>query len=91
MRQLSDEFIDDYLLAIGDAAFSSPGSYQIEGLGAHLFSSIEGCSYVVLGLPLLQVLAFLRTTGWQCGGRNDCCWPYRGNCHGKIDDCRSVS
>ena len=69
MRQLSDEFIDDYLLAIGDAAFSSPGSYQIEGLGAHLFSSIEGCSYVVLGLPLLQVLAFLRTHGLAMRGQ----------------------
>ena len=69
MRQLSDEFIDDYLLAIGDAAFSSPGSYQIEGLGAHLFSSIEGCSYVVLGLPLLQILAFLRTHGLAMRGQ----------------------
>ncbi len=63
MRLLSNEFIDDYLLAIGDAALSCPGSYQIEGLGAHLFNSIEGCSYAVLGLPLLQVLAFLRGHG----------------------------
>ena len=69
MRQLSDEFINDYLLAIGDAAFSSPGSYQIEGLGAHLFSGIEGCSYAVLGLPLLQVLAFLRTHGLAMRGQ----------------------
>ena len=69
MRQLSDEFIDDYLLAIGDAAFSSPGSYQIEGLGAHLFSNIKGCFYVVLGLPLLEVLAFLRTHGLAMRGR----------------------
>ena len=69
MRPLSDEFIDDYLRAIGDAAFSSPGSYQIEGLGAHLFSSIEGCSYAVLGLPLLQVLAFLRGHGLAMRGQ----------------------
>ena len=68
MRPLSEEFIDDYLGAIGDAAFSSPGSYQIEGLGAHLFSSIEGCSYAVLGLPLLQVLAFLRGHGLAMRG-----------------------
>ncbi|MGB2068195.1 MAG: Maf family protein, partial [Candidatus Puniceispirillaceae bacterium] len=69
MRPLPDEFIDDYLRAIGDAAFSSPGSYQIEGLGAHLFSSIEGCSYAVLGLPLLQVLAFLRGHGLAMRGQ----------------------
>ena len=69
MRPLSDEFIDDYLRAIGDAAFASPGSYQIEGLGAHLFSSIEGCSYAVLGLPLLQILAFLRVHGLAMRGQ----------------------
>lgn len=69
MWPLSNDFIDDYLIAIGDAAFASPGSYQIEGLGAHLFSSITGCSYAVLGLPLLQVLAFLRGHGLAIRGQ----------------------
>ena len=69
IRPLPDEFIDRYLLAIGDAAFNSPGSYQIEGLGANLFSEIEGCFYAVLGLPLLQVLTFLRSHGLALRGQ----------------------
>ncbi len=63
MRHLESDFIDQYLSAVGALAFESPGSYQVEGLGAHLFSRIEGCSYSVLGLPLLHVLVFLRSNG----------------------------
>lgn len=69
MRPLTDQFIDHYLLAISDAAVASPGSYQIEGLGAHLFRSIEGCSFAALGLPLLEVLNFLRGHGLAMRGR----------------------
>ena len=69
MWPLTDEFIDHYLQAIGDAALATPGSYQIEGWGAHLFSSITGCSYAVLGLPILQVLAFLRGHGLALRGQ----------------------
>lgn len=63
VRPLTDEFIDHYLQAIGDNALANPGSYRIEGWGPHLLTSVTGCSYVVLGLPLLQVLAFLRGHG----------------------------
>ncbi len=69
MRLLSDDFINDYLLAVGDIALASPGSYQIEGLGVHLFNSIEGCSYAMLGLPLLQILGFLRGHGLAMRGQ----------------------
>ena len=69
MRPLSDEFIDHYLLAIGDDAFKSPGSYQVEGLGANLFSKIEGCYFAVLGLPLLQILSFIRSSNLVQRGR----------------------
>ncbi len=60
MRRLSDEFINSYLDQIGDAAFESVGAYQLEGLGVQLFSSIEGDYFSILGLPLLQVLDYLR-------------------------------
>ena len=63
MRKLQDGEIASYLDIIGDAAFWSPGSYQIEGAGMHLFHQIEGCHYSILGLPLLQVTAFLREHG----------------------------
>jgi septum formation protein len=34
--------------------------YQGEGLGIHLFEHIEGEHSVVLGLPMLSLLAWLR-------------------------------
>lgn len=63
MRPLSREFIDAYLEQAGDAVLSSVGAYQLEGLGAQLFTAIEGDYFTVLGLPLLPLLAFLRQRG----------------------------
>lgn len=63
VRPLSDAFIKDYLDAIGDAAFWSVGSYQIEGRGAQLFEKVEGDHFTVLGLPLFAVLDYLRRVG----------------------------
>jgi septum formation protein len=60
MRPLSRSFIDRYLEAAGPAVLRSVGAYQLEGLGAQLFSRIEGDYFTVLGLPLLPILAFLR-------------------------------
>ncbi len=63
MRPLSPAFISSYLDRVGAAATSSVGAYQIENLGAQLFSRIDGDFFTVLGLPLLPLLAFLRTRG----------------------------
>ncbi len=61
MRPLSGQAIDAYLAAAGDAALGSVGAYQLEGLGVHLFERIEGDYFTILGLPLLPLLAFLRS------------------------------
>ena len=61
MRELSEDTIRVYLDAAGDAASSSVGAYQLESLGIHLFSLIEGDHFTILGLPLLPLLAFLRS------------------------------
>ena len=58
--KLGERFIDDYLAAIGPMALSSVGVYQLEGLGAQLFSRVEGDYFTILGLPLLPLLDFLR-------------------------------
>lgn len=63
LRRLSDEFIDIYLSAVGDKAFDSVGAYQIEGLGVHLFETIEGDNSTIIGLPVLATLAALRLAG----------------------------
>jgi septum formation protein len=61
MRKLDEAEIEAYLDEAGEAATSSVGAYQLEGLGVHLFERIEGDYFTILGLPLLQLLAFLRS------------------------------
>ena len=60
MRALSEDFIETYLDAAGEAVLGSVGAYQIEGLGIHLFSHIEGQHPVIMGLPLHALIAGLR-------------------------------
>ena len=61
MRPLTDAEINAYLDEAGEALTSSVGAYQLEGLGVHLFERIEGDHFTILGLPMLQLLAFLRS------------------------------
>lgn len=63
MRKLEPGTIGRYLAATGDAALSSVGAYQVEGHGIQLFDRIEGDYFAILGLPLLPLLAFLRSEG----------------------------
>ena len=62
-RPLSETFIASYLERMGDAALTTVGACEVEGLGAQLISRIDGDFYSVLGLPLLSVLEFLRVRG----------------------------
>lgn len=61
MRPLTAAEIEAYLNEAGEAVNGSVGAYQLEGLGVHLFDRIEGDHFTILGLPLLQLLAFLRS------------------------------
>ena len=63
MRNFSDGFLEDYLDAIGGAAFEGVGCYQVEGRGALLFEKIEGDYFSILGMPLLPLLQWLRDRG----------------------------
>ena len=61
MRRIGEAEIDAYLDQAGEVVTSSVGAYQLEGLGVHLFERIEGDHFTILGLPLLPLLAFLRS------------------------------
>jgi len=61
MRRLTQSQIEAYLDRAGEAVASSVGAYQLEALGVHLFERIEGDHFTILGLPLLPLLAFLRS------------------------------
>jgi septum formation protein len=63
MRSLSPRFIDTYLAAAGNAPLASVGAYQLERLGSHLFSRVDGDHFTILGLPLLAMLEALRGLG----------------------------
>lgn len=63
MRDFSDDFLERYLAIEGDEVRASAGAYKIEGRGAQLFDRIEGDHSVILGLPLLPLLAELRRRG----------------------------
>jgi septum formation protein len=63
MRDFDIRFLDRYLETVGEAVLTSVGGYQIEGPGVQLFSSVVGTAFTILGLPMVPLLAELRTRG----------------------------
>jgi septum formation protein len=60
VRPLSPAFIEGYLDLEWPAIAGCVGCYRIEGPGSQLFTRIQGSQFTVLGLPLLNVLDYLR-------------------------------
>ena len=63
MRRLGESFIAGYIEAEGKTVLGSVGAYRIEGRGAQLFERIDGDHFSILGLPLIELLGFLRGRG----------------------------
>lgn len=61
MRQFSDEFLESYLSLTENEITQTVGGYKLEGPGIQLFEKITGDYFTILGLPLLPLLAYLRT------------------------------
>lgn len=65
LRPLDAGAIAAYVTLAGrERVTASVGGYQLEGLGIHLFSRIDGDHTTILGLPLLPLLDRLRARGW---------------------------
>ncbi|HEY7807884.1 MAG TPA: Maf family protein [Croceibacterium sp.] len=60
VRDLSDDFIERYLVAEWPEVAQCVGVFRIESVGVQLFESIDGDMFTVLGMPLLPVLGALR-------------------------------
>lgn len=63
MRDFSDAYLEEYLARNWPGIGSSVGSYKLEEEGVRLFSRIEGDYFTVLGLPLIELLAYLGQKG----------------------------
>ena len=63
MTAFSDAYLDDYLDRNWDSIRHSVGGYKLEEEGVRLFSRVDGDYFNVLGLPLLEILAYLGTSG----------------------------
>jgi septum formation protein len=68
MRAFSEAELDAVLAQEGAAALASVGGYRLEGPSIRLFETIEGDYFTILGLPLLPLLAALRTHAPQTLG-----------------------
>lgn len=63
MRDFSDDFLDDYIDRNWDSIQHTVGCYQLEGEGVRLFTRVDGDYFTVLGMPLLEILAYLTLRG----------------------------
>ena len=61
MRALNDDELNRYLKESGPDVLQTVGAYRLESVGATLFDKIDGDYFTILGLPLLPLLACLRT------------------------------
>lgn len=63
MRDFSDAYLDDYLTRNWESIRWSVGGYKIEEEGIRLFRMVQGDTFTIQGLPLLELLSYLTLRG----------------------------
>lgn len=63
MHDSSDAYLTSYVTRNWDSIQHAVGAYKLEEEGVRLFSDIEGSYFNVLGLPLVELLNYLRLQG----------------------------
>ncbi|TNF64252.1 MAG: septum formation protein Maf [Rhodobacteraceae bacterium] len=63
MRDASDAYLEGYVARNWDSIRHAVGAYKLEEEGVRLFARIDGDHFNVLGMPLLEILAFLTLRG----------------------------
>lgn len=63
MHEVSDAMVADYVSRNWESIRYAVGCYKIEEEGVRLFARIEGDFFHILGLPLIELLTWLRIRG----------------------------
>jgi len=61
MKKLSDEQLNSYLKKIKTDILLAYGVYQIEAGGLELFTSVKGDKDSIMGLPIKQIIDYIKT------------------------------
>lgn len=63
MHSLGESFLREYVARNWEEIRHTVGAYRIEGEGVRLFGRIEGDPFTIIGLPLIELLTWLRARG----------------------------
>ena len=64
MKKISEEGLITYLKKISTETLLAYGVYQIEAGGLKLFETVKGDKDSIMGLPIKQIIEYIKTSSW---------------------------